>query len=145
MRNCATLSCSQTAQRVPARVERSKEKAQMYKLIMPAIAATLLLLAGRAAGAEFTLTCAWDLGSKFEIKISDKTVIKNGRTVTDQAVANEEQISWHETSSAGFDYDYSINRHSGVLIASTFSKTYSRKVENKAICVKAGGGSEPGF
>ena len=68
----------------------------MYKFIMPAIAATLLYSAGRAAGAEFTLTCAWDLGSKFELKISDKRVLKNGHTVTEQVSINEDQISWHE-------------------------------------------------
>ena len=117
----------------------------MYKFIMAAIAATLLYSAARAAAAEFILTCAWDLGAKFELKISDKGVIKNGHAAADQVSIDEDRITWHESSSAGFDYDYSVDRHSGILVASTFSKTYNRKVENKAICVKAGGGTGIGF
>ncbi len=117
----------------------------MYKLIMPAIAATLLFSAAKAAAAEFILTCAWDLGSKFDLKINDKGVSRNGRAASDQVSISEGQISWHEVSSAGFDYDYSVDRHTGVLVANTFSKTYNRKVENKAICVKASGGDEMGF
>jgi hypothetical protein len=117
----------------------------MHKLIMPAIAATLLFSAVQAAAAEFALICAWELGSKFELKIDDKGVIKNGHPAADLVSISEDAIKWHETSSVGYDYDYSVDRHTGVLIAATFSKTYNRKVENKAICVKAGGGEEPGF
>ncbi len=117
----------------------------MYKLIMPAIAVTLLFSAAKATAAEFVLTCAWDLGSKFQLTINEKGVSKNGHTITDQVSINEDQISWHEAGVTGYDYDYSIDRHSGVLVASTFSKAYNRKVENKAICVKAGGSEQPGF
>ena len=117
----------------------------MFRLVMPAIAAMLLYSAGKAAGAEFILTCAWDLGSKFELKINEKGVTRNGRAVSDQVSISESEITWHEPSPFGYDYEYNLNRHSGVLVASTFSKAYNRKVENKAVCVKTGGSSEPGF
>ena len=52
---------------------------------------------------------------------------------------SDSQITWHEYSSAGYDYDYSMDPQSGILTATTFSKMYSRKVEDKAICVKAAG------
>jgi hypothetical protein len=117
----------------------------MYKFIMPVIAAALLLSAVRVKAAEFALTCAWDLGSKFQLTINEKGVTKNGRAASDQVTINEDQMSWHEAGVTGYDYDYTIDRHSGVLVASTFSKAYNRKVENKAICVKAGGSEQPGF
>ena len=110
----------------------------MYKLILPAFAAMLLFSAGRAAGAEFTLTCAWERGGKFELKISNSRVFKNGHTVSDQVSISDSQITWHETSLAGFDYDYSMDRQSGILIATTFSKMYSRKVEDKAYMCEGG-------
>jgi hypothetical protein len=117
----------------------------MHKPIMPAIAPMLLFSAGSAAGAEFSLTCAWELGSKFELKISDNGATKNGRAASDQVSISESQITWHEVSLTGADYEYGANRHTGVSIASTFSNTYNRKVENKAICVKSGGSEEKGF
>ena len=111
----------------------------MYKLIIAAIAGTLFYSAGSAAGAEFTLTCAWERGGKFELKITNDGVLKNGHTVSAQVSISDSQITWHEYSSAGYDYDYSVDPQTGILTASTFSKMYSRKVEDKAICVKAGG------
>ena len=117
----------------------------MFKLIMLAIGAMFLYSAGKAASAEFILTCAWDLGGKFELKINDNGVIKNGRTVSDQVSISETQVTWREASPTGFDYEYNVNRQSGLLVATSFSKAYNRKVENKALCVKAGGGSEAGF
>ena len=117
----------------------------MFKLIMLAIAAMFLYSAGNAAGAEFILTCVWDRGSKFELKISDTGVIRNGHTVSDQVSISESEVIWREASPAGLDYEYNVNRQSGLLVAGSFSKTYNRKVENKAVCVKAGDSSEPGF
>ena len=115
----------------------------MFKLIMLAIAAMFLYSAGNAAGAELILTCVWDRGSQFELKINDNGVIRNGHTVSDQVSISESQVIWHEASPAGLDYEYNVNRQSGLLVASSFM--YNRKVENKALCVKAGGGSDPGF
>jgi hypothetical protein len=117
----------------------------MFKLIMLAIAAMFLYSSGKAASAEIILTCAWDLGGKFELKISDNGVIRNGHAVSDQVSISESQITWHEASPSGLDYEYNIDRQSGLLVASSFSKMYNRKVENKAVCVKAGGSSEAGF
>jgi hypothetical protein len=117
----------------------------MFKLIIPAIAAMLLHSAANAAPAEFALTCAWDLGGKFELKINERGVTKNGRAVSEKVSISETQVSWHEASPSGSDYEYSIDRSNGVLVASTFNKSYNRKVQNKAICVKAGAGYEPGF
>lgn len=117
----------------------------MFKLIMLAIAPMFLYSAGKAAGAEFILTCAWGLGSKFDLRIDDNGVNKNGNKITDQVSISEDQIIWRDNSVSGYDYEYNLNRHSGVLVASSFSKTYNRKVENRALCVKAGGSSEPGF
>jgi hypothetical protein len=115
----------------------------MFKLIMLAIAAMFLYSAGNAAGAELILTCVWDRGSQFELKINDNGVIRNGHTVSDHVSISESQVIWHEASPAGLDYEYNVNRQSGLLVASSFM--YNRKVENKALCVKAGGGSDPGF
>jgi hypothetical protein len=117
----------------------------MHKLIRPAIAAALTFSAGKAAGEEFSLTCAWDLGSKFQLTINEKGVAKNGKPMAEQVTISEEQVAWHQAGVSGYDYDYTIDRHSGVLVASSFSKTYNRKVENKAICVKAEGSEQPGF
>jgi hypothetical protein len=117
----------------------------MYKFTLPVIAAVLLISPARAEDKEFVLTCAWDLGSKFQLTINEKGVAKNGRTMSEHVTIDEDQVAWHEAGVAGYDYDYTINRHSGVLVASSFSKTYNRKVENKAICVKAGGSEQPGF
>jgi hypothetical protein len=117
----------------------------MFKLIMPAIAAIFLYSAANAAATELALTCAWDLGGKFELKINEQGVTKNGHAVTNQVSISEAEIIWHETAPSGHDYEYNVERRSGVLVASTFSKSYNRKVENKAVCVKAGGSSEAGF
>jgi hypothetical protein len=117
----------------------------MFKIIMLAIAAMFLYSAGNAAGAEFILTCAWDRGSKFELKIGDNGVIRNGHIVSYQVSINESQVIWHEASPSGLDYEYNVNRQSGLLVANSFSKMYNRKVENRALCVKAGASSEPGF
>ncbi len=117
----------------------------MFKLIMPAIAAMLIYSATNAAATELVLTCAWDLGGKFELKINEQGVTKNGHAVTSQVSISETEIVWHETAPSGHDYEYNVDRHSGVLAASTFSTTYNRKVVNKAVCVKAGGSSEAGF
>jgi hypothetical protein len=117
----------------------------MYKFIRPAIAAALSFLAARATAEEFALTCAWDLGSKFQLTISEKGVAKNGKAMAEQVTINEEQVAWHQAAVSGYDYDYTIDRHSGVLVASSFSKSYNRKVENKAICVKTEGSEQPGF
>jgi hypothetical protein len=130
---------------VPHGPRTFKGEARMFKLIVAAIAAMLSHSAANAAPAEFALTCAWDLGGKFVLKISEQAVTKNGRAVSEKVSISETQISWHEISPSGSDYEYSIDRSNGVLVASTFNKSYNRKVENKAICVKAGAGSEPGF
>jgi hypothetical protein len=117
----------------------------MYKSIVPLIAAALLFSTAGAMAEEFALTCAWDLGSKFLLTITENGVSKNGRASASPVTINEDQVSWHEAGVTGYDYDYTIDRHSGVLTATTFSKAYNRKVENKAICVKTAGSEQPGF
>lgn len=117
----------------------------MYKVILPAFAAMLLFSAGRAAGAEFDLTCVWERGAKFEIKISDNGVIKNGHKASNQVSISESLISWHETPISGVDYEYNVDRHTGILIATAFSRLYNHKVEDRGLCMTAGGAPGDGF
>ena len=117
----------------------------MFKLFMPVIAVMLLYPAAKAATTEFLLTCAWDRGGQFNLKINEQGVIKNGHKVTDKVSISDDQISWHETASSGYEYEYKVSRRSGVLSATTFSKMHNRKIENKAVCVKASGSSGAGF
>ena len=117
----------------------------MHKVILSAIVAMLFFSAGRAAGEETYLFCAWERGATFELKISDSGVIKNGRAVSDKVSTSGDLIRWHETPIPGTDYEYNVDRHTGVLIASGFSNMSNRKVENKALCVKLGGGAGTEF
>jgi hypothetical protein len=117
----------------------------MFKLFISVIAVMLLYPAARATATEWVLTCAWERGGKFDLKINEQGVTKNGRVVTDDVSISEDRIVWHETAPSGHDYEYNLNRHSGVLVASTFSGSYNRKVENKAVCVKTSGSSGAGF
>ena len=117
----------------------------MHRFFVPAIAAALLLPAASAAAEEFDLTCAWDLGARFQLKISEKGVAKNGRPLAEQVKISEEEVAWHESGMTGAEYDITISRRSGVMVATTFNKSYNRKVENKAICVKSEGSEQPGF
>jgi hypothetical protein len=107
----------------------------MRKLIAPAMAAAFVFSAGGAAGEELLLTCVWDRGGIFELRIGGG-VIRNGQKITDAVTVTDGSISWSEASPVATAYEFSINRRNGVLIASAFSKLYDRKIENRGLCAK---------
>lgn len=118
----------------------------MYRVNLLAAVAMCLFSAGRAASEEFVLTCSWERGATFKLKISGSSVIKNGRNATGQVSTSEDLISWHDTPLPGIDYEYNLDRHTGILVATAFSKLYNRKLTDKALCVKVGDGTTgPGF
>ncbi len=116
----------------------------MRKLVLPAIAALFAFASGGAAGEELLLTCVWDRGGQFDLRIGS-SAIRNGHTVSKAVGMSDYAIAWHEVSPAATDYEYNLDRRTGVFIASTFSKLFNRKVENRGLCVKAGSPAEVGF
>ncbi|MGO8777570.1 MAG: hypothetical protein ACLQKK_01420 [Rhodomicrobium sp.] len=116
----------------------------MRKLASLATAALFASASGRAAGEELLLTWVWDRGGQFYLQIGSG-VIRNGHTVSKAVSMSGYAIAWHETSPAATDYEYNIDRRTGVFIASTFSKLFDRTVENRGLCVKAGSSAEVGF
>ncbi len=120
------------------------ERCNMQKLVLPAIAAMFAFASVGTAGEELLLTCVWDRGGQFDLRIGNG-VIKNGHKVSDAVSISDYSITWHEASPIATDYVYNVDRGNGVFIASTFSKLFDRKVESKGLCVKAGSTLKLGF
>ncbi len=116
----------------------------MQKLVLPAIAAIFAFASVGAAGEELLLTCVWDRGGQFDLRIGNG-VIKNGHKISDAVSIGDHSITWHEVSPTATDYEYNVDRGTGVFVASTFSKMFDRKVENRGLCVKAGSTPKLGF
>jgi len=72
---------------------------------------------------------------KFDLRIGNG-VSRNGQKIADVFSISDRFVTWHEVSPTATDCEYSADRRTGVLIASTFSKLFDRKVENRGSCIK---------